>query len=155
MRGLETAAKKVKINCYVEPELYAWLSGQAEQRGVTFSTLAAGILAESRRRIEQPDQEPLAQLAKHLDRLQRAVRTLKDDHHFMEEMLAAFVRVYLNHAPAVPEHMVGELNRSGGERFEKFLRYLAQNVGKYSLVAEAKAGRSAPESTPEEVPDDQ
>lgn len=129
--------------------MHAWLNAHAEERGESLSSHVAGLLAAARRHREEPESTLAAQLATALDRLHRAIQESRADHRFLEEMLAMYVRVYMNHAPSHPEHKAQEISRAGGERFEKFLKYLTQHYGRKSLLAELREAKAnQPEVTP-------
>lgn len=158
--SVKNASRKVQVACYVEPEMQAWLTARAEARGETLSTVLATLLVDARRGEEQPERALAEQLAVHLDRMHRAVRDatqrMREDHQFLEEILASFVRVYLNHAPVPPDHMTRELSRMGGERFEKFCSCLVDNYGRHSLLTgvrtslrQAKTKEDGPEAKTE------
>lgn len=135
-------SRKVQIFCYVEPEMQAWLSEQAENKGESFSTYTATLLLDARHQLEEPEEAMAAKLGIHLDRMNRTIRDLvrenRQDHKFMEEMFASYVRVYLNHAPIIPDERIDEIERNGGVRFGKFLKYLMRNYSKHSLLTEVR-----------------
>ena len=137
---------KVKVSCYLEKDMLDWLSLQAEGRGESLSSHIGGLLVDARRQVEEPASTMAEQMTVHLDRLHRSLqdigRETKEDHRFMEEMFAMFVRVYLNHAPEVPEHRTREVSKAGGERFEKFLKYLIDHYGKKSLLNDVRLAKT-------------
>lgn len=131
-------ARDARIVCYVDTEMNSWLNFQAEKHGVSLSTCVTTLLRDTRRRMDEPETAMAEQLAIHLDRIHTAIREVKDDTRFLEEFLASYLRVYMNHAPIIPENKVREVEKMGRERFDKFLRYLMKNYSRRSLLSDVR-----------------
>ena len=117
---------KAPLSAYLEPKLLDQLEAYAARRRVSKSVVAEAAIAaflspESAERDE-------AVLVRRLDRLTRQVERLERDSTISVEMLALFVRVWLNANPPLPEPDPAAAESKTRERFERFVRALGQRL---------------------------
>ena len=92
---------KAPLSAYLEPQLLDQLETYAARRRVSKSVVAEAAIAA----FLSPDsaERDEAVLVRRLDRLTRQVERLERDSTISVEMLALFVRVWLNANPPLPE----------------------------------------------------
>ena len=117
---------KSPLSAYLEPKLLDQLEAYAARRRVSKSIVAEAAIAS----FLSPDsaERDEAVLVRRLDRLTRQVERLERDSTIFIEMLALFVRVWLNANPPLPEPDPGAAEAKTRERFERFVRALGQRL---------------------------
>lgn len=136
-----TARKSVQMTVYLEPDVADALLVYWKRTNKGKST----IINDAVRAILMPpvDSDVTVELRKSIDRLTHQFQKHDKQNHneldLIKEMLAVFVRTYLNHTPEVPREHRAAAGASGRQRFERYLALLIDSL---------RPGRSILESAP-------
>ena len=117
---------KAPLSAYLDPKLLDQLETYAARRQVAKSVMAEAAIASFLSSDSAERDE--AVLVRRLDRLSRQVERLERDSTISIEMLALFVRVWLNANPSLPEPEPAAAESKTRERFERFVRALGQRL---------------------------
>lgn len=118
--------KKQRLSVYLEPEVMKALSAHAARRGHSLSLIAEAGIAS----FLSPDaaERQEAATTKRLDQIDRRMTRMERDVGIAVEMLAIFVRFWLQTTPALPEPAAQAARAKAGERYEAFVAALGRRL---------------------------
>jgi hypothetical protein len=117
----------------------------AQERGRSVASLVAEAL-QSRFGAETPQaQEAANENAKRqLARIEARLDALVAEKAVLKECLLAFVRVWLEHNPPIPEEIADSVAASADARFDRFLDFVADGLGPGRSIAGQAFSRVEP-----------
>ncbi|MGL3821306.1 CopG family transcriptional regulator [Sphingopyxis sp. R3-92] len=121
-------SNKARLSVYLDPPLMDALAAYAARRGKSLSLVAEAAIAS----FLSPDasEQMEAALTRRIDRLDRRTDRIERDLGISVEMVAQFIRFWLNSTPPPPESERAILRRQGGERYDAFMEALGRRLAK-------------------------
>ena len=120
---------KIQMTVRLEPEVHRAAIAHANRSGIPVSVVVAD--AAKRTLLPKTDGDQMT-LEQSTDRILRRLGKIdalwQEEHHTLRELMAIFVRTYLNHTPEVPESERQVASMSGRNRFNQFVERLEQNL---------------------------
>jgi hypothetical protein len=108
----------VRIHPYLEPHVAKRLQEYSAARGLKASWVVQAAL------LEHFDRDGDLQLVlRRFNRLDQAVARLQNDHDFLGEAVAVFVRLWLANTPELPDEDKDPARRKSETRFGRFLKH--------------------------------
>ena len=120
--------KKARLSVYLDPQLMRALADYAGRRDRSRSLIAEAAIAS----FLSPDADERREtaIAKRLDGIDRRVQRLERDIGIAIEMVALFVRFWLNSTPQLPESLQATTRAKAGERYDNFVEALGRRLAK-------------------------
>lgn len=128
---------KARLSVYLEPELMDALATFADKRDRSRSLVAEAAIASFLS--PDSDEHREAAIVRRLDRTDRRVARLERDITINIEMLALFVRSWLNNTPPLPDIEKLAVRKQGAERFDAFLAALGRRLAAATRLSEEVA----------------
>ena len=115
---------KPRIQPYISPEIYHWLTAMAKRPGLSESVIVDRALTAYR--ASEAENKREAAINRRLDRLTRQFGRIERDNLVLAETLATFVHYFLTVTPPVPANQVEAARAKGDMRFDLFVRQVAE-----------------------------
>ncbi|HMB75497.1 MAG TPA: hypothetical protein VKN76_03800, partial [Kiloniellaceae bacterium] len=125
--GAQAANHKLMLEVLIEATLADELDRHAAEHGKLKSEVVEkairGLLAAGPNR--QPDE-----LARQLDRLQRAVERIERDQLIATEALAVYVRHWIRLMPLISDPVIDPVENGQGRQFERFIESVSRALAR-------------------------
>lgn len=113
----------------LEPEVHRAVLAKANRSGIPPAVVVAD--AAKQKLLPKSSDDELT-LERATDRLLRRIGKIdlawQEEYHTLRELIAIFIRMYLNHTPAVPESERRDASMSGRARFNRIVDLLERNL---------------------------
>lgn len=126
---MKRAGNKIQMTVRLEPQVHRAVLAKANRSGIPPAVVVAD--AAKQKLLPKSSDDELT-LERATDRILRRIGKVdalwQEEHHTLRELVAIFVRTYLNHTPAVPEGERKDASMSGRARFNRFVDLLERNL---------------------------
>lgn len=120
---------KIQMTVRLEPEVHRAAIIRANRSGMPVSVVVADAAKTTLLPKTNSNQMTLEQSTDRILRRLGKIDTLwQEEQHTLRELMAIFVRSYLNHTPEVPEGERQAASMSGRNRFNRFVERLERNL---------------------------
>jgi predicted transcriptional regulator len=129
---------KARLSVYLEPELMDALATFADKRDRSRSLVAEAAIASFLS--PDADEQREAAATKRLDRIDRRLARVERDLSIDIEMMALFVRSWLQNTPPLPERERAAVREQGTERYQAFVAALGRRIAEGGCIAREVLG---------------
>ena len=120
---------KIQMTVRLEPEVHRAVLARANRSGIPPAVVVAD--AAKQKLLPKSSDDELT-LERATDRVLRRIGKIdsawQEEYHTLRELIAIFIRMYLNHTPAVPESERRDASMSGRARFNRIVDLLERNL---------------------------
>ena len=141
---------KIQMTVRLEPEVHRAVLARANRSGIPPAVVVAD--AAKQKLLPKSSDDELT-LERATDRLLRRIGKIdsawQEEYHTLRELIAIFIRMYLNHTPAVPESERRDASMSGRARFNRIVDLLERNLKDGISVLDVPANTNDASTEPE------